>query len=300
MSQERHERTVPFGTAGGEKTAGAMGPLMAVMLSGPPDSAARHIPLDNDYAARYLFCMSESRRIVRYKNRKLYEARERRFVTLGDLAKAVSEGDHVVVIAADSGEDITARILSRALASSRSPVTASADTLARLLRAGSEAAETVAGAVERVGGVRVAESLRRASRPEQLGRTLAPLTRKLEDARQDVEKIVGGLVEKGRITWEEGSRLRDDVGLVFRESLSDVVGSVRDIANRLSPGTQPELAKEIADLKSRLAQLESLARSAFPEESPKGAAARRITTPSATPSNKKPRHKTPNRKRRTA
>ncbi|HEX7529238.1 MAG TPA: polyhydroxyalkanoate synthesis regulator DNA-binding domain-containing protein, partial [Thermoanaerobaculia bacterium] len=202
--------------------------------------------------------MTDPRRIVRYRNRKLYEARERRFVTLADLAKAVSTGDRVEVIAADTGEDITARVLSRALASGRSPVLASADTLARILRAGSEAAETVAEAVEFVGGTRVADSLRRAARPESLGKTLAPLTRRLEDARQDVEKIVGGLVEKGRLTWEEGTRLREDVGLVFRESLADVVGSVRDIASRLSPSAQPELAKEIGDLRTRLAQLESL------------------------------------------
>ncbi|HEX5855777.1 MAG TPA: hypothetical protein VFZ57_09165, partial [Thermoanaerobaculia bacterium] len=150
-----------------------------------------------------------------------------------------------------------------------------------LLRAGSEAAETVAGAVERVGGTRVAEQLRRASRPERLGKKLAPLTRRLEGARQDVEKIVGGLVEKGRLTWEEGTRLREDVGLVFRESLSDVVGSVRDIASRLSPGTQPALAKEIGDLKTRLAQLESLAKRAFPPESPQEPHARRAAAPSS-------------------
>ena len=207
--------------------------------------------------------MTETRRIVRYRNRKLYEAKERRFVTLGDLAKAVSLGGRIQVVAADTGEDITARILSRALASSRAPA-ASADTLARLLRAGSEAAETVAGAVERVGGTRMAATLRNASRPELLGRKLAPLTRRLEDARQDVEKIVAGLVEKGRLTWEEGTRLREDVGLVFRESLSDVVGSVRDLGTRLATATQPEIAREIGDLKTRLAQLESLARSAFP------------------------------------
>src|ERR1700690_452417 len=118
--------------------------------------------------------MSDPRRIVRYRNRKLYEARERRFVTLGDLAKAVSEGDRVEVVAADTGEDITVKTLSRALVHGRTPIAASADTLTRLLRAGSEAAETVAGAVERVGGTRVAEQLRRASRPERLFRTLPP------------------------------------------------------------------------------------------------------------------------------
>ncbi len=243
--------------------------------------------------------MTDPRRIVRYRNRKLYEARERRFVTLADLAKAVAAGDRLEVIAADTGEDITARVLSRALASGRSPVLASADTLARILRAGSEAAETVAEAVEFVGGTRVADSLRRAARPESLGKTLAPLTRRLEDARQDVEKIVGGLVEKGRLTWEEGTRLREDVGLVFRESLADVVGSVRDIASRLSPSTQPELAKEIGDLRTRLAQLESLAKSAFPAELPRPARARRTAAPAARLTIKKQVRKL-NRKRRTA
>src|ERR1017187_6833327 len=148
--------------------------------------------------------MSDPRRIVRYRNRKLYEARERRFVTLVFVAKAVPEGDRVEVVAADTGEDITVKILSRALVHGRTPIVASADTLTRLLRAGSEAAKTVAEAVERVGGPRVAEKLRRASRPERLGRTLAPLTRRLEDARQDVAKIVGGLVVKGRATCAGG------------------------------------------------------------------------------------------------
>lgn len=218
--------------------------------------------------------MSDVRRIVRYRNRKLYEARERRFVTLEDLAKAVSTGARIEVIAADTGEDITARVLSRALASGKSPVAASADTLARILRAGSEAAETVAEAAERVGATSVAASLRKASRPEKLGRTLAPFTRKIEDARQDVEKIVGGLVEKGRLTWEEGARLRDDVGLVFRESLADLTGSVRDLGSRLGTSGQPEMAREVAEIKSRLAQLESLALKSFPANPRERAAAK--------------------------
>jgi polyhydroxyalkanoate synthesis regulator phasin len=218
--------------------------------------------------------MSDVRHIVRYRNRKLYEAKERRFVTLEDLARAVSTGNRVEVIAADTGEDITARVLSRALASGKAPVAASADTLARILRAGSEAAETVAGAAERVGATAVAASLRKASRPEKLGETLAPLTRRIEDARQDVEKIVGGLVEKGRLTWEEGARLRDDVGLVFRESLSDLTGSVRDLGARLGTSGQPELAREVAEIKARLAQLESLARKSFPRTTRQHATAR--------------------------
>jgi hypothetical protein len=167
------------------------------------------------------------RRIVRYRNRKLYEAVERRFVTIHDLARSVADGALVKVIDADSGDDITAKILSRALASGKSPVTASTDTLTRILRAGSDAAETVAEVVEKVGGSRVAETVRRAAQSDRLAETLSPIARRIDEARRDMERLVGGLVEKGRLSWDEAS-----------------------------------LAREIADLKLRLAQLEAIAEQA--------------------------------------
>jgi hypothetical protein len=168
-----------------------------------------------------------SRHIVRYRNRKLYEAAERRFVTIRDLAQSVADGTLVEVIDAETGRDITARILSRALASGKSPVAASTDTLTRILRAGSEAAETVADVVEKVGGTRVAATVRRAARPELLAETLSPIARRIDEARRDMERLVGGLVEKGRLSWDEAS-----------------------------------LTREIADLKLRLAQLEAVAEQA--------------------------------------
>ena len=212
------------------------------------------------------------RRIVRYKNRKLYEPGFRRFVTIHELARTVAGGGRVEVISSETGEDVTARILSRALASEGTTVNASTDALSRLLRAGSEAAESVAGVVEKVGGSRVAATMRRASSPERLAETFSPLTRRLEGARQDVERIVGGLVGRGRLTWEEGSRLKDDVGAVFRESLGDVLGRVRDLTAHFAPGASPELAREIADLRVRIDQLEKLAETSFPH------AARRTKT----------------------
>ncbi len=168
-----------------------------------------------------------TRHIVRYRNRKLYEAAERRFVTIRDLARSVADGACVEVIDAESGRDITAKILSRALASGNSPVAASTDTLTRILRAGSEAAETVAEVVEKVGGTRVAATVRRATQPDRLAETLSPIARRIDEARRDMERLVGGLVEKGRLSWDEAS-----------------------------------LTREIADLKIRLAQLEAIAEQA--------------------------------------
>ncbi len=168
-----------------------------------------------------------TRHIVRYRNRKLYEAAERRFVTIRDLAQSVADGSLVEVIDAESGRDITAKILSRALASGSAPVAASTDTLTRILRAGSEAAETVADVVEKVGGARVAATVRRATQPDRLAETISPIARRIDEARRDMERLVGGLVEKGRLSWDEAS-----------------------------------LTREIADLKLRLAQLEAIAEQA--------------------------------------
>lgn len=237
------------------------------------------------------------RRIIRYRNRKLYEASERRFVTIHDLARTVSAGGRVQVISADTREDITAKILSRALASEKAHVAATTDTLTRIFQAGSEAAQTVATVVEKVGGTSVAERMRRAAHPERLAEAFAPLTRRFEDARKDVEQIVGGLVERGRLTWEEGTRLRDDVGNVFRDSLADVIGRVRDLATHLNTNASPELAAEIADLKVRLAQLESLAHRSFPARAGKPSNIVAALTPKNKPS---ARTAPPVRKRRTS
>jgi len=205
------------------------------------------------------------REIVRYRNRKLYEKSERRFVTLDDIARGVAQGDRIRVIAADTGDDITARILSRALASERVAIPASSDAIALLLRAGSDAAETVAGVAERVGATRMAGAVRKAAQPERIAETFAPVTRRVETARNDVERIVAGLVGRGRLTWEEGARLREDVGAVFRETLSDVVGRVRDLVRKGPAASNPAVHAEIQELARRLDHLEELAAASFPK-----------------------------------
>jgi polyhydroxyalkanoate synthesis regulator phasin len=114
----------------------------------------------------------------------------------------------------------------------------------------------------------MAGELRRAAKPEKIAETFAPVTRRLETARQDVERIVAGLVGRGRLSWEEGARLRDDVGTVFRESLSDVVARVRDLVRKVSPTASPAVHAEIQELARRLDHLEALANASFPKESP--------------------------------
>lgn len=205
------------------------------------------------------------REIVRYRNRKLYEKSERRFVTLDDIARSVAQGDRIRVVSADTGEDITARVLSRALASDKVATRPSTDALALLLRAGSDAAETMAGVAERVGATRMAGAMRKATDPEKIAETFAPVARRIETARNDVEKIVAGLVGRGRLTWEEGARLREDVGHVFRESLADVAARVGDLLRKVSPSANPGVHAEIQELARRLEYLEGVAAASFPK-----------------------------------
>jgi polyhydroxyalkanoate synthesis repressor PhaR len=55
------------------------------------------------------------RTIKRYSNRKLYDTREKRYLTLNHLGTLVGRGEKIQVVDNDSGKDITGVILSKAL-----------------------------------------------------------------------------------------------------------------------------------------------------------------------------------------
>ena len=54
--------------------------------------------------------------IKKYSNRKLYDTQSRRYITLDDIARMVREGRDVTVIQRDSGQDLTAVVLSQIVA----------------------------------------------------------------------------------------------------------------------------------------------------------------------------------------
>lgn len=72
--------------------------------------------------------------IKKYANRKLYDTRTSRYVTLDDIARLVREGNDISVVDRDSGHDLTQVILSQIVLTEerRGPkklVDAGADTL---------------------------------------------------------------------------------------------------------------------------------------------------------------------------
>ena len=209
------------------------------------------------------------REIVRYRNRKLYEKSERRFVTLDDIARSVAQGDRIRVIAADTGDDITARILSRALASDRVSIPASSDAIALLLRAGSDAAETVAGVAERVGAAadgrrredgRPAREDRRDVRARDAPPRDGPAGRGA-DRRRASSAAAASPGRKARACGTTSARSSARASPTSWDASATSSG-------RSLPGASPAVHAEIQELARRLDHLEALAAASFPKNAP--------------------------------
>jgi polyhydroxyalkanoate synthesis repressor PhaR len=125
------------------------------------------------------------RLIKRYGNRKLYDGRTGRYVTLDDLGTMVAAGQDVRVLDQETGADLTTVTLAQVILDGIRERTASipGHVLARLIRFG-------------LAGRGPTEW-----RPHQLA----------SRARGEAERIVGGLLGRGRLTLEEGLALRQDI-----------------------------------------------------------------------------------------
>jgi len=129
------------------------------------------------------------RQIRRYDNRKLYDAAERRYVTLDQLRARVAAGEEVEVVDQRTGDDLTTLTLAQILLEGLRGSTARVprQVLTRLIRL----SFGPAGNGGDGGGTTPQDAATR--------------------ARQEAERIVGGLLAKGRLTLEEGLALRQEL-----------------------------------------------------------------------------------------
>jgi polyhydroxyalkanoate synthesis repressor PhaR len=135
--------------------------------------------------------------IKRYGNRKLYDARAGRHVTLEDVARLVAGGEEVRVVDQATGTDLTALTLAQAVLEGVKERTARipGPVLARLIRYGWTAA--------------------RRARPESSAPEAAAR------ARAEAERIVAGLLARGRLTLDEGLALRQEIAHTVQRMVTD-------------------------------------------------------------------------------
>ncbi|MBS0377932.1 MAG: polyhydroxyalkanoate synthesis repressor PhaR [Proteobacteria bacterium] len=132
--------------------------------------------------------MAEERLIRKYANRRLYDARDSRHVTLDDLRRLIAQGERIKVIDDKSGEDLTRSILLQIIASQEqfgNPVL-STQLLEAIIRFyGNPVQQLLTNYLEQsIGGLLRQQSLMQAEMAKALETPMAPLA---EMARQNLE-----------------------------------------------------------------------------------------------------------------
>jgi len=132
--------------------------------------------------------MAEERLIRKYANRRLYDARASRHVTLDDLRKLISQGERIKVIDDKSGEDLTRSMLLQIIASQEqfgTPVL-STQLLEAIIRFyGNPIQQMFTAYLEQsIGGLLRQQNLMQAEMAKALETPMAPMA---EMARQNME-----------------------------------------------------------------------------------------------------------------
>ncbi len=160
--------------------------------------------------------VASERVIKRYENRKLYDAETRRYVTLGDLAGMVARGLEVRVLDQRTGDDITPAMLAQVILEGIKERTASipGQVLSRLIRM----------------GVRGAERFGRWPGPQEAAAR----------ARTEAERIVEGLMSRGRLTLEEALGLRQDIASTVHRLVTEAQRGLEERIRGLLDVTERE------------------------------------------------------------
>jgi polyhydroxyalkanoate synthesis repressor PhaR len=193
--------------------------------------------------------MSEPRIIKRYTNRKLYDTRDSRYVTLSQIASMVRAGEEMKVIDNATKEDLTSLTLAQIIYEQEKqqaevlPLSALRELVRR-----SEAklADLREG--------RVARLLTRADGVEEIE------PEKIDKAEADQPK---GLLESSRLTFEEWQRLFDD----RIRTLLDTLAPFRQLQDEIK-----RVTLRMEELEGRILKLAPKRKEDLEDESKKGSA----------------------------
>jgi len=171
---------------------------------------------------------SGPRTIRRYGNRKLYDPASGRYVTLPELAALVAGGQEIEVLDQKTGDDLTNLTLAQALldgvrqGASRLP----RQVLTRLIR--------IAAAPKALGGEWPG--------PEEVaGR-----------ARSEAERLVAGLLGRGRLSLDDAVALRHELGQLVQRLVSDAQSGVESRLRGLLARGEEAAERSLGALRGRI------------------------------------------------
>jgi polyhydroxyalkanoate synthesis repressor PhaR len=177
------------------------------------------------------------RQVRRYPNRKLYDPGARRYVTLEDLASAVAAGEEVQVLDQKSGEDLTNLVLAQVVMEGVKERTARIprQVLTRLVRFG-------------LGSAKPKAALPPPPPPDLATR-----------AREEAERIVAGLLTRGRLSLEEALGLRQEIAASVLQLAGDAQRGLEQALHGLLDRAEREggVAPSLQSLKEKLLTLET-------------------------------------------
>ena len=153
--------------------------------------------------------MKEKGRLIRrYDNRKLYDVAARRYVTLDQLQALVAGGEEVTVLDQKTGDDLTSL------------------TLAQILLEG------LRQRTARIPHALLVQLVRLQALPGP-GGTWPTAQEAAQRTREEAEKIVGGLLARGRLSLEEGIALRHDIVQSVGHLVSEAQAGLESRIHRL-------------------------------------------------------------------
>ena len=173
-------------------------------------------------------------RIKKYANRKLYDTTDKKYISRTRLSELIKQGQDIVIIDNETGEDLTASIVSGLIATTRGKAggTVSSNVLIQLFRKGGNALTDYAK------------------------RYVSFWQRSFTMAEEEIDDMVKGLVKSKEISKAEGVRLKKEV-IGFTTALK---GWISDTIDRrlkeLLAGTNLASKDHITALNLRITTLE--------------------------------------------
>jgi polyhydroxyalkanoate synthesis repressor PhaR len=179
---------------------------------------------------------ARARLITRYQNRKLYDPLTKSYVTLESLARLIGAGQDVQVLDQKTGEDLTTQVLAQVIFEAVKERTASIPqmVLVRLIRLGMS---------PRSADVQPAP----------------PAVDTVSRARDEAERIVAGLLQRGRLPLEEALALRQEIADSVHRAVGEAQRGLEARFHGLMEWTEREsgVTPAIQALKEKLLTLDA-------------------------------------------